>query len=748
MNGLLADHDDSMAHFNGSAVPNKRKHDDLTLARDDTRSVASVLAASSPLQPSSPPPHDDRSASSTPAPPYISEAQRVYIARTAPHLLGLGQSSTPSGSPTPSAPPSGHSSPSSDDGHSTTDGLKSIPASSSKSHHIVPKNFPGPKPLTNDAEDFVPIPHLVHVPNTNALYNTVNFAFDRNGWRYTAAGPATQHLPLTVFKTLETSPANVHWCWSDRSRFTHISADASILSNEKGFRSSRTNIGVRQGEWYAEIEILPPDHLEPPPKSMVHGHQIRLGWGRREAGLNAPVGFDGYAYGYRGKTGDKVTLSRPQAYGKPYKEGDVVGMYIKLPPEREAVDKDDPANIRRERIPLRWKGQVYFESLEYPRTREMEQLFERSIKGTSLNEAYKGVEGTGVFEPYNPAANQGLGDGVDGNGNGASTSAVGGVGGSSGSAKVKNRKNPGATTKPSGPTTPSLRPIPKLEGSKIGFFLNGQPQGIAFRDLFDYRPLRVRGFTNLNPTYSSSSSTPKPARSRGKQPEPKRGEISEPIINIKPRENVFDDGALGYFPFVSSYGGARARLISGEEGFRYPPPDDIEAVLEAATPESTYSEPEGEGVGVGVKGKRWKPLCERFEDHLAEMWRYDLADEAKAQAIADQQAEEKEKKSNAAKDKYAAAKKKHAAALARDAAASPAPQMHEEERGEAEAEVDRTITREDAIEVDPTANGWDRQVNTPEPPSVEEREREGLRLPLLDGAMVEGEDVEMDDSVH
>ncbi|KAJ1019455.1 hypothetical protein NDA16_004572 [Ustilago loliicola] len=261
-----ADRDDAMGYPNGSAIPNKRKHEELRLPEDDTPSVASVPATSSPPLPSSPlqpssPDHVDRSASSTPAPPYASEAQKVYIARTAPHLLG--QASTPSGSRTPSVAPSGRSSPSSDDGRFTPDGTTPTPNSSNKSHHIVPEGYRGPKLIKSDAEDSVPIPHLAPVPGSTTLYNTTNFAFNRNGWRYTAAGPATQHLPQTVFKTLETKPSDVHWCWSDRSQYSHISADASVIATEKGFRSARTNIGVRQGEWYAEIEILPPEHLEP-----------------------------------------------------------------------------------------------------------------------------------------------------------------------------------------------------------------------------------------------------------------------------------------------------------------------------------------------------------------------------------------------------------------------------------------------------------------------------------------------------
>ena len=511
-----------------------------------------------------------------------------------------------------------------------------------------------------------------------------------------------------MFKTLETRPAKVHWCWSDRSPFTKISADAHIVATDKGFRSARTNIGVRQGEWYAEIEILPPEHLSaglgaagPLPAPMKDGAHIRLGWGRREAPLNAPVGFDGYSYGFRDKTGDKVTLSRPLPYGTPFKPGDVVGLYIKLPPHRPPDDEDDPANIKRERIAIRYKGQLYFESLEYPRTREMEQLMERSRKGNSIEEALRGIEGTGVFEPAETSQPAAMGgDGANGTnatagatGNG--TAGTAGSGGGSGSAKVKNRKTPGTKEKASGPAMPSLRPVPILEGSKIGFFVNGQPQGIAFRDLFDFRPLRVKGFTGLKPA-PPKASTSRPAKQKATQ----TSEAVQPVINVKARENVFDDGALGYFPFVSSYGGARAKLITGEHGFRFPPPDDIEAALEsvtAASPSlSSLAKEEGADVG---HGRKWKPLCARFEEHLAEMWTYDLQDEAKAQALADKQAEEKARRNNAAKERYAAAKKKHAAALARNASASPAPLLDpraEAEGGhtdaETEADADRTVT--------------------------------------------------------
>lgn len=697
-----------------AATPtNKRKYQDLIQSGAVSHALVGTTSSpppsSSSLPPSSPP-HPYRSASSTPVPQSTSDAQKVYIARTAPHLLGRGP--TPSSSRTPSVLTSGRSSPTSDDGCSTPDGTSSTPTSSNQSHHSLPEGYRGPALRKNDAEDFAASPHLAPTVGSATLFHTVNFAVNRNGWRYTAAGPASQHLPKTLFKTLVTRPASVHWCWSDRSPFTKISADADIVSTDKGFRSARTNIGVRQGEWYAEIEILPPEHLTVGvgapgslPAPMKDGPHVRLGWGRREAPLNAPVGFDGYSYGLTDKAGDKVTLSRPLPYGKPFKAGDVVGMYIKLPEETTPKDDNDPANIKRERIAIRYKGQLYFESLEYPRTREMEQLMERSRKGNSIEDALKGIDGTGIFEPQNTAlSSTAAADGATGIagsmiGNGASVPSAGsGVlsGGGGGSAKVKNRKNPGSKEKPSGPTPPSLRPIPKMLGSKIGFFVNGEPQGIAFRDLFDFRPLRVRGFSGLKPAAHKSTSL---SSRSSKQDTAKKGDPTEPVINVKPRENIFDDGELGYFAFVSSYGGARAKLVTGENGFRFPPPDDIEAALEkvdSSSSDSMQIKPEASTEAF----RRWKPLSARFEEHLHEMWAYDLQDEVKAQAMADKLAEEKARRNNAAKERYAAAKRRHAAALARNATASPAPA-----RVQDDDDADQTITAEaEHMDVDEQAN--------------------------------------------
>ncbi len=143
---------------------------------------------------------------------------------------------------------------------------------------------------------------------------------------------------------------------------------------------------------------------------------------------------------------------------------------------------------------------------------------ERSRKGNSIEEALKGIEGTGVFEPFDPqeeasSSSDGM-NGSAGNGNGSGAPAASTSGGGGGSAQGQKPQKSGYKREAFWSIYTTLRPVPKLPGSKIGFFVNGEPQGIAFRDLFDFRPLRVKGFSNLRPsppTKASSSSRPSKA---------------------------------------------------------------------------------------------------------------------------------------------------------------------------------------------------------------------------------------------
>jgi len=176
---------------------------------------------------------------------------------------------------------------------------------------------------------------------------------------------------------------------------------------------ARANVAVREGTWYWECKITrgiiqsdgTKNRTKDPNQFESHGH-VRVGFARREASLDAPVGFDAYSYGFRDVAGQKVHMSRPKDFfppGEDMREGDVIGLEIRLPSEHlhrkivqgqynPAVDlneEDNPvieaANIVRDRIPIRFKAHIYFEKIDYHTTKELEDLANPSPVGASGN---------------------------------------------------------------------------------------------------------------------------------------------------------------------------------------------------------------------------------------------------------------------------------------------------------------------------------------------------------------------------
>jgi COMPASS component BRE2 len=175
------------------------------------------------------------------------------------------------------------------------------------------------------------------------------------------------------------------------------------VTTNKGFRMAKANVGVKEGRWYWECKItsgIPKRKRSDAPgaEASARGH-VRMGWARREATLDAPVGFDAYSYGLRDVAGQKVFMSRPKDFfpaGEDVKEGDVIGLEINLPSEtlhrkvveghyNPAVDLEDDeqvgieaADIIRDRVPIRFKAHLYFEQIEYHAVKELEELMNPS----------------------------------------------------------------------------------------------------------------------------------------------------------------------------------------------------------------------------------------------------------------------------------------------------------------------------------------------------------------------------------
>ncbi|TBU29055.1 hypothetical protein BD311DRAFT_788095 [Dichomitus squalens] len=405
-------------------------------------------------------------------------------------------------------------------------------------------------------------PGFVPVVPGSQFYTTEPLCFNRLNFRYTPAGVTSPENAIP-FRTIESHPTHFRVSWEDRSPFIRVTQDGLRLQGEKGFRSARCNAPMREGRWYMEVKIELGSGDKPTGMKRKEGSHVRLGWARREAPLNAPAGYDGYSYAVRDKTGEKVHLSRPRPYGRAFQTGDVVGMYICLPPRRKPDKRDpyDPAHIKRERIAIEYKGQEYFESLEYPQTKEMIALMDASDRSKATDA--KSLPSSSTKK----------------------------------SATVKNLPSTGRGKGAPQETTP-MRPLPTLgPESYIAFFINGECQGIAFQDLYDYLPLRRP-----------------PSKAEQKKRANKEG-IREH------KENPFDDGTLGYYPFVSLFNGAQVQMNPGPD-FSFPPPPDIDAVV--ANPAEVDIKPQPDS------RPTWRPVCERYSEFMQEQWALDEQEEKEA----------------------------------------------------------------------------------------------------------------------
>ncbi|CAO3628126.1 unnamed protein product [Mucor fragilis] len=184
--------------------------------------------------------------------------------------------------------------------------------------------------------------------------------FNRFGFKYSPC--ETSILPLIAYRQAENSLGGCTISIPDKSSYVSVTKDGLTVTTDKGFRMCRANVGVKEGNWFWEARI---QNAAGPASDGAH---VRIGFARREACLNAPVGYDAYGYAYRDKTGDKMFCSRPEKYGEPFQSGDVIGLYISIPPKTKQnfkvlledvyplLTKNDSGLKRRTTDPVkRWK---------------------------------------------------------------------------------------------------------------------------------------------------------------------------------------------------------------------------------------------------------------------------------------------------------------------------------------------------------------------------------------------------------
>lgn len=220
---------------------------------------------------------------------------------------------------------------------------------------------------------------------------------NRRGYKYRAC----QHnatFTSNLYLTTDMPPYRVRASYFDRAQGVSCSDDASAVTTTKGWLLARANVGMREGTHYFEFEVIQGN-------TGTGKAHVRIGVARKEAALEAPVGFDGYGYGLRDKTGQRITLSRPQQFMESgFGTGDTIGLVVQLPllekhrasnaaflkehlkttsSKRKAgamgIESDERAfcangNIVRDQIPIKYKNALYFEQFEYTRTKQMDHL--------------------------------------------------------------------------------------------------------------------------------------------------------------------------------------------------------------------------------------------------------------------------------------------------------------------------------------------------------------------------------------
>ncbi|VEU20136.1 DEKNAAC101003 [Brettanomyces naardenensis] len=359
------------------------------------------------------------------------------------------------------------------------------------------------KPIAYSQHDLdaVPNPPTMDAVYDSSLFTTDEVPYDKRGFKYTPCRP-NPFFKSTMYSTTDLPPFGSRLSYTDRSQDLLVSKAMNEATVTRGWRSCRTNVGFREGRWYIEYKLLKANDGE---------SNVRFGIGRKEASLDAPVGYDGYGYGFRDKNGQKIHLSKPSKFLEGVEEfetGDVIGLLVELPDmkvqmeiarkqieektmgEVEAVSSE-PANIQekmttsehdepdftqvgiiRDAIPIKYRNHLFFEQYEYTSSKPMNHLL---YPVTVFGE--KAVRDKQKFKPA------------------------------------------------------------RLPGSRITLYKNGKKKGVAFEGLFAFLP-----------------------------PCSEQNQLN---INLHRKDNEFyvgrDDGSLGYYPMVSCYDRGMININTGTE---------------------------------------------------------------------------------------------------------------------------------------------------------------------------------------
>ncbi|AMD18690.1 HBL212Cp [Eremothecium sinecaudum] len=248
---------------------------------------------------------------------------------------------------------------------------------------------------------------------------------------------------------------------SDMLAMAKNSNDIVSVPEKCGWRSARADVCLKEGMAYWEIEVLEGGHPSGD-FSDADGERkqsqyilnttphVRLGICRRESSLETPIGCDAYGYSIRDNMMEsihdsKLTQVLPSTKLKP---GQRIGLLLKLPSfeeqykqameythreidalntgggsdilkkrakstniefQKTLLRNHDPKDIIRDQIAIRYKNQLFFESIDYVKktkpeyhTSQKDPKEEYTLKGSFLKVYADGQELGNAFEELYP----------------------------------------------------------------------------------------------------------------------------------------------------------------------------------------------------------------------------------------------------------------------------------------------------------------------------------------------------------
>mgnify|MGYP003365343642 CR=1 FL=1 len=337
-----------------------------------------------------------------------------------------------------------------------------------------------------------------------------------------------------------------------------------------GWRSGRSDVCIKDGISYWEIEVVKGGSTPQPngeddvlkgKEAIDQSPHLRFGVSRREASLEAPVGFDSYSYGIRDQALESVhegrLVKQLNNSGVSLKPGDRVGLLLTLPTREEQINQaKEYATRRLEALELADNNSSNVDSLTGRSDSTNSNGMPARKRPKVWKPSPKGFERALLQEiDYNDIVRDQIAIRYKGQLFFESSDYV-------------------KTTKPEYYSSDrrERQDYYTLGGSSLKLFLNGEYIGISFEDLSPFLPpfseVQYNEKFYYNHWKNGETMPGVLGTEDGKTNSQYANDITQTAHTLL-RNKYVNNNRLGYYPTVSCFNGGEGRLITTKDELKY-----------------------------------------------------------------------------------------------------------------------------------------------------------------------------------